>query len=346
MNVLVKHYAGSIAYGTNLPTSDVDFRGIYCDPPREVETPWSTPRTEQWEDKSEEDTVLTELHKYMIGYVNGSPNVLESLWVDRSAIVQGSEVYDYLRENAQGLLSRKLRYTFGGYALGQMQRIKGHHKWINNPQPEAAPIRADYFKLIQNYLPVKVFARDFNIYDYNKDHILVPYGNDIYAVVASEGDVVFNRDKSIKKVDYSQLSDSIKKAYSKFIVKLCEDAFKADLDNYNNYWKWKRERNEVRAALEAEHGFDCKNALHIVRLLRMAEEVLTDGVVRVKRDDAVELLEIRAGKWKYEELLEWAEHQDAKLDGIMKVSPLPPKVDLQLAKRVLITAEDMANELT
>lgn len=346
MKQIVKHYAGSLAYGTNLPTSDVDFRGIYCDPPQGIITPWTKPRTEVWKDKSEEDTEFYELHKYMGGYIDGSPNILETLWVDPEDIVQSLPVYDYLRAHAPDLLSRKLRYTFGGYALGQMKRIKGHNKWINNPQDEAPPVRADYFKLIQNFLPQQIFAKDFSIRECNGHHILVPYGNDIYGVVACHGGRVLNDDGSIHKLDYKNLSDEMKKKHPQFIVKLNEDVFQHDLANHKNYWKWKRERNESRSDLEEKHGYDTKHAMHIVRLLRMGEEVLRDGVVNVKRPDAAELLAIRNGAWTYEELLEWSEHQDNELNKLMLTSPLPAKPDYELAKRVLIKAEEMCHEIS
>ena len=343
-NILVKHYAGSISYGTNLPSSDVDFRGIYCDPPRGIVTPWSKPRTEQWESPVEEDTVITELHKYMIGYMNGSPNVLETLWVDRSDIVQGSEVYDYLRSMAPELLSKKLRYTFGGYALGQMKRIKGHNKWINNPKPKEGPVRSDYFKLIQNFKPSQIFARDFSVYDYNIDHLFIPYGNDIYGIVYVQGGTLFNDDKSIRKVSYETIPDDVKKMTPEFVVKLCEDIYKFDKDMHSQYWKWRRERNVKRSELEENHGYDTKHAMHIVRLMRMGSEVLETGVVNVKRGDAQELLDIRAGKWSYNELMEWSEHTDAELDILVKTSDLPDKPDLVLAAEVLIKAEEMARD--
>ncbi|CAL9967766.1 nucleotidyltransferase [Vibrio phage D69] len=344
INFLCKHYAGSLAYGTNLPSSDVDFRGIYCDPPRGIVTPWSKPRSEQWEDPTEEDTVLTELHKYLSGYVDGSPNVLETLWVEESDIIQTSEAYEYLRSQREELLSRKLRWTFGGYALQQMKRIKGHNKWLNNPQEEVAPLRVDYFKLIQNFTSDQVFARDFKIAAYTHNHILVPYGNHIYGVVPSVGSHLFNKDWSIKKVEYKELSDELKKAQPKFIVKLNEEVFKQDHETWKNYWKWRRERNETRSVLEEQHGYDTKHAMHIVRLLRMGREVLEDGIVRVKRPDAEELLAIRSGSWSYEELLEWAEDADNELDKLVKTSPLPPKPSFPKAIETLITAENIANE--
>jgi len=45
--------------------------------------------------------------------------------------------------------------------------------------------------------------------------------------------------------------------------------------------------------LEAKFGFDTKHAMHLIRLLRMAREILETGVVHVKRPDAEELSAIR-----------------------------------------------------
>ena len=76
----------------------------------------------------------------------------------------------------------------------------------------------------------------------------------------------------------------------------------------------------------AIHG-NCKHAMHLVRLSRMCREILTDGVVRVRRPDAQELLEIRHGKWTYEELVAYSDKQDAELNELVKTSGLPKQPD-------------------
>jgi hypothetical protein len=74
------------------------------------------------------------------------------------------------------------------------------------------------------------------------------------------------------------------------------------------------------------HG-NCKHAYHLIRLLRMCREILVDGKVIVKRPDKDELLAIRNGSWKYEELVEWANKQDEELTILMKTSKLPQVPD-------------------
>jgi len=95
-----------------------------------------------------------------------------------------------------------------------------------------------------------------------------------------------------------------------------EKAYKAALTTWNQYEKWKTERNKDRAALEAAHGFDVKHAMHLVRLLRMGKEILTTGSLHVRRPDAAELLAIRAGEWSYDRLVGEAETLKAELDEV------------------------------
>jgi predicted nucleotidyltransferase len=57
-----------------------------------------------------------------------------------------------------------------------------------------------------------------------------------------------------------------------------------------------------RKALVEQFGYDCKNASHLIRLLRMGIEYLTDGKLQIFRNDAPELKEIKSGKWTLEKV--------------------------------------------
>jgi len=60
----------------------------------------------------------------------------------------------------------------------------------------------------------------------------------------------------------------------------------------------------------------------------MCREILTTGQVIVKRRaDRDELLAIKRGAWKYEDLIVWAEQQDSELAALEKLSLLPHDPD-------------------
>ena len=97
-----------------------------------------------------------------------------------------------------------------------------------------------------------------------------------------------------------------------------EKRYTAALTHYNQYMNWKKNRNKKRSILEAKIGYDTKNAMHLVRLLKMCKEIITTGEVVVSRPDAKELLLIRDGAWSYEKLIAWANEQEKELDEISK----------------------------
>lgn len=110
-----------------------------------------------------------------------------------------------------------------------------------------------------------------------------------------------------------------------------EKQYKSALTKYNQYNEWRKNRNPVRAALEAKYGMDCKFAMHLVRLLRTCYEILTTGELIVRRPDAKELLDIRNGAWTYEQLMEFYNDIIAKIADIYnnKTYVVKHKVDAQ-----------------
>lgn len=105
---------------------------------------------------------------------------------------------------------------------------------------------------------------------------------------------------------------------------------------WRNYHAWLRDRNPARAELEARYGYDTKHALHLLRLLRMGEEILRAGVVRVLRPDAEWLRAVRNGALTYDQVLAYAAEHKARLAATLADSPLPEEPDEQAADRLLI----------
>jgi hypothetical protein len=64
---------------------------------------------------------------------------------------------------------------------------------------------------------------------------------------------------------------------------------------------------QKRRELVRRVGYDAKNAAHLIRLLRMGIEFLTEGTMHVERADAPELLEIKRGAWPLEKVKAEAE---------------------------------------
>lgn len=334
-NLLVKHKAGSHAYGTNISTSDEDYRGIFCADPINLRTPFFTVR--EVEDTDEEDTKLYELAHFMKLCIDCNPNIVETLWVDDADIIYSTGAYDLLRDHRADLLSSKIAFTTVGYALSQLKRIKGHNKWIMNPQSEQQPLPKDYLTCIQWFGKDKQLKVDVGTYFNN--HRLIPYGGDLFALVPVEKYQLWDLNGNLNDLyegDRSELPTPI------MLVKWNREQFKSDLEKHQQYWEWKNNRNEKRSALEEQFGYDTKHAMHLVRLLRMGVEALRDGVILVRRPDAKELLTIRDGAWTYEELVEYAEFMNNEVTEVWyKKTALPKKVDMHKAAALLMSVQDL-----
>jgi predicted nucleotidyltransferase len=334
-NLIVKHLAGSHAYGTNIETSDVDYRGIFVAEPVYIRTPFFT--IKEAKDTTEEDTVIYELSQFMKLALECNPNVVESLWVDHAHIVHTTPAYDLLRQHNKDFLCSKIAFTTAGYAFQQLKRIRGHYKNINNPQDVNPPKQTNFVSLVHNFTDEKLFKID--ITQYHKGYRLVPYSGDTYGLYQWDGYETYDE---LFTLNTTYEDEAHAEKIPLFIVKFNKSEYNIAKDKWENYWRWKQNRNPLRAQLEEQHNFDTKHAMHLVRLLRISEEVLTTGVYNVLREDAQELLEIRDGKWSYDELIEYAEDKDRYVREVLYVSTdLPKNPNYKLAAKVMMDIQDM-----
>ena len=336
-NMLVKHYAGSHAYGTSLPTSDVDFRGLFCADPVNIRTPWFTVEEIELPPDQEEDTKFYEVSNFMKLLMDQNPNIIETMWVSQEDIVFDSDPYQYLRSQREKLLSSKVAFTFSGYAVSQLKRIKGHNKWINSPQAEEPPRQTDFVSLIQWFGNDKRFKIDLT--EFLNDFRLIPYGGNIFGLVPVQGYTTFSNDFTLNTT-FEDEHHSVGLPLA--IVKFNKSEYNLAKEKWSQYWSWKKNRNEKRSELEEKFNMDTKHAMHLVRLLRMGEEILSEGIVKVKRPDAEELLSIRNGAWTYEELIEYAEEKDNYIREVLyKASQLRKNPDIKFAAKLLMEVQDM-----
>lgn len=82
-----------------------------------------------------------------------------------------------------------------------------------------------------------------------------------------------------------------------------------------------------RKALVEKHGYDTKNAAHLIRLLRMGIEFLKDGVLYVHRPDASQLMEIKLGHWTLDHVKAEADHLFKRAEAAYDACTLPREPD-------------------
>lgn len=323
---------GSHAYGTSLPTSDLDLRGI-CVAPREYYLGFL--KTVEQADQHEPDLSIFELRKFMKLASEANPNVLELLFTDESDRLLTTPTMDRLFAAREMFLSTKAKHTFSGYAVSQLKRINIHQRWLKNP-PAAPPTRADFGLPERTVIPADQLAaanaavrKQVEEWTWHSLDTVEPATRqaiqDDFARRLAEITGWAWTDVEVKT--WTAAAQSI--GYDANFIRLLdlERQYQSRLKEWQHYQEWKKTRNPARAVLEERFGYDTKHGMHLVRLLRMCREILTTGEVLVRRPDAEELLEIRAGAWSYERIVEWAERQDAELTELAKASTLPKQVD-------------------
>jgi hypothetical protein len=93
-----------------------------------------------------------------------------------------------------------------------------------------------------------------------------------------------------------------------------------------------------RPELEAEHGFDTKFAMHMIRLGIQGIEYMETGRITLPlaEPDRTWLVELRQGRHSLEEALQRAEHLEARLENLKLTSSLPRWPDYERANRWLV----------
>lgn len=335
-NCLLRVVAGSNAYGTALPTSDWDERGIFVDKIERVVLPFEKLELVEF---SFDDIVYYELSKYMPLLLSQNPNVIELLWTEKEDVLFKSDLGQLLIDNRAKFLSKKVKDSYVGYAKSQLGRIKGHNKWINSPQPEQEPARKDFATVVWNNTSYK---------DFNKN---VPQSGFVGADLGDNHFGLFEQGKMntdrntwfdkrgnpnlLSREDLYNLTQT-NKVNPDLIVKINQKAFDDAHKNWKGYWDWKNNRNEKRSELEEKHGYDTKHAMHLIRLLRSGADILEFGIVPVKREDAAYLLDIRFGKYSYDEIIAESERLYKRVEDLSTSSGLNDEPDYKLAKDIML----------
>lgn len=329
---------GSHAYGLNVPESDVDFRGC-CVAPKEFYLGYNKTFNEYI--TKEPDSTIFDIIKFFKLTSAGNPNSLEILFTEPRHHLIVSKAGQKLLDNRDAFLSKALKERYVGFAKSQAYRIKNHKKWLmSGIKMECKPTRAE---MGLSEKPEITQAE----YDAVKSAIVkkIETWNPHFEPF-SEAQQIFIQGKIGDILSEMKISSDDKWAAASRTIGLDDNliriiqqerAYENKLEDWRSFCNWKKNRNPKRAALEEKFGFDLKHACQLVRLLRLGKEILDTGKAQVYRtDDREELLAIKNGAWKYEDLISYADKIEAELKESYKNSKLPNQPNVKLLDNLCI----------
>jgi len=331
---------GSHAYGTSTPTSDHDYKG-FAIPPMSYMTGYAK-RFEQAEFRGDPDMVVYNIQKFFKLAADCNPSIIEVLFTSDEDHLIVHPLAEPILAKRDLFLSKKAKFTFSGYAVSQLKKIKSHYKWIKNP-PTAPPTREEFGLPERTVIPSDQLQAAQSMIRKQIEHWNVPIDelDDAARIAVQER---FVEALAIIKVGQENLEPIAGKllGFSDNFLELLdkERQYKGKMEEWRSYQNWLATRNAKRSELEKKWGYDTKHGMHLVRLMRMGGEILRGEGVKVKRPDADELMAIRNGLWTYEELLEWAEKHEKALNDLYLTSKLPHTPStLELDKLLCETVE-------
>ena len=296
-NLLFLTFGGSHAYGTNVPESDIDVRGVALPTKREIIT------GEGFEQVLDEptDTTVYEFRKLISLLSNCNPNVIEMLGCRPETYIFYSEAGRELLKNKEMFLSKKAAAAFGGYATAQLRRL-------DNKSARVLPDEAHETHILNSIASASTTFRDKYL-EMPEDAIRLYVDKAVNPEMESEIFMYVSlhhypiRDYKCMWAEMHQ----IVKDYAKI---------------------GKRNSNAIKRGKLAKHS------MHLIRLFMMGIDILLEGKIVTYREKEHDfLMEIRNGMYlddtgmPTDEFMDIVNDYESRFKAAKEKSPLPDKPD-------------------
>lgn len=308
MNIIVKAIAGSHLFGTNTPTSDQDFKGIYLPSKEDILLQKISPtihqNTNNTNTKNSKDDIDVEffsLGKFFSMLAEGQTVAFELLFTPDHLIIEKSPIWNEIVSMRDQLVHKQVK-AFVGYCQQQANKygIKGSRMGaIKSVIDEWKSLE---FLRIESALEKRGLNFDGNLIKLTdiqgKDKVFtyLEICGKKYDIVTSVGDLLI----------------SLQKQY----------------DNYGE-----------RAKLaELNQGIDWKAISHALRVCFQAKELLTKGTITLPLEKAHidEIMMVKTGKANFTEVSPRLEELVEEIRELEKVSQLREKLDQKLLDDFLV----------
>lgn len=310
MKTIFKCQFGSHIYGTNIETSDLDYKAIFIPDARDIVLQKAVKHLQQNTKKGSDTRNTAEdidfesfsVQQWLKLLCEGQTVALDMLFCPDKFVLETSSTWEYLKANKEAFL-HKGTSAFVGYTKQQAAKygVKGFR---------VAALRdiLNYLNQFKDHQKVGETLIDSSIKP--------PINENINFCVLVNG---------ANKKDGPHIEVCNRKVPYHASIKYAKEVYQRIFDIYGER-ALKAEKNE---------GIDWKALMHAVRVAREAEELLLTGHITFPRPEKELLLKIRKGEMDYKEVEKIIEEGLIKIDKAQELSTLRAKPDYNLADKLV-----------
>ena len=310
-NIILLGLGGSHAYGTNVPCSDVDVRGIALNSKTDI---LGVTNFNQVVDEAT-DTTIYSFNKIIELLSNCNPNTIEMLGLKPEHYLYLSAIGQELLNNRKLFLSKRALYSFGGYATSQLRRLD------NKSMRTLAQAQQEQHILNSITNATNAFPEKYECFKDGE-------GIKLYLDVSDNPDM----DKEIF-MDINLTHYPLRDYKSMW----------SDMKNIVSEYGKIGQRNKKAI----EHGKISKHMMHLIRLYLMCIDILEkEEIVTYREADLEYLLSIRYGKFLDEEghpidgFYDIINEFERRMDYAAENSSLPEKPDYKAINEFMMSVNE------
>lgn len=334
--ILLDCISGSTAYNLNVAGSDVDKKGIFIMPQKQL---YGFEQQDQIANATN-DEVYFEIGRFLDLLTKNNPNILELLSTPAEHILFRHPLMDLIKP--EDFLSKLCLDTFAGYAQTQIKKARGLNKKINKPLDTERKLVLDFCFVIYNNgsVSLKEWLKEHNFNQDDCGLVNLDHFRNVYLLYHQKqlNEGRFKGISSGPDADDVQLSSVPKGIEHMAVMNFNKDSYSIYCREYKEYQDWEEKRNQHRYQSTLSHGksYDAKNMMHTFRLLNMAEEIALYRQVIVKRKDRDFLLKIRNGEYEFDQLMQMVADKMDHIKAVYAKSALPDRPDVSIAESLLV----------
>ena len=302
MDMFLKAVFGSKLYGTNIPTSDTDYKFLFLPSQRDlvlqrasrnIQQGTKSSTVQEKNSASDIDCEGFSLQQWLHMVSQGQTFATEMLFIPGKFVTHNSrpDIWDEIQKNKHRLISKSIS-PFVGYCRAQASKY-----CVKAERMQAAKMCADFFSILPSHSPIEDQVRGLEMLlgEFVELQQGNPHHNDNWFSCCG------------RKVP---LTANCKRA---------ADLFSKLYEEYG-----------ARAKQAAEnHNLDYKALYHSLRIACEAHELLITGNLTFPRPESNLLLAIREGKFSYQDISDFISNKVYDVDNALKTSELREKSDLK-----------------